>query len=274
MSDTSKWAIGLLSWLVLTVSTYFIFGICAHGRLIEKSTTTPLPPINNSKRSAIDFRFSDATPFINEGYEAYKTKILSEATTDNILTITGYYIKGEDNNSTMVNIGLARAHQLRKLLKNELHEDRIRLSSKRMPAAPSSGVNQYFNALSYKWTPKPKPRVEVLSDRIIIRFPFNSIEKEGDKEIDQYLNKLAKRVKESKEKVSLTGHTDNIGEAEANFKIGLRRAKMIRDILIQKGVNRNQISTHSKGIEEPIFTNETEEGRNKNRRVVLRITEK
>lgn len=277
MSDLAKGVIGFLLWLVLTAGSYFYAksGICAslpfckHKHLTEE-IITPNQPVKKS-RSPIDFEKSKFAPLTNQGYEELKNTILSEKTADNLLEITGYYYDEERNTSTYPNLGLARANALKALFDRDISVDRIRLKAIKAPITFNK-ENQYVTASAFKWLPAPKPStVEIFTDRTVVRFPFNSVQKELDSDIDQYLEKLAKRIIETKEKVSLTGHTDNIGEEEVNVKLALRRAKMIRDILIDKGVNRRQINTYSKGKSEPIADNGTEEGRRKNRRVVVRL---
>lgn len=277
MSDLAKWVIGFILWLVLTTGSYFYakscicasLPFCKHDHLTEE-IAPPNKPAKHS-RSPIDFEKSKFTPLTNSGFEDLTNTILSEKTSDNLLEITGYYYDEERNTSSYANLGLARANALKALFDKDISEDRIRLKAIKAPITFDKD-NPYVVASAFKWLPAPKPStVEIFTDRTVVRFPFNSVQKELDPDIDQYLDKLAKRIMETKEKVSLTGHTDNIGEEEVNVKLALRRAKMIRDILIKKGVNRRQINTYSKGKNEPIADNSTEEGRRKNRRVVVRL---
>lgn len=276
MSDLAKGVVGFLFWLLLTISSYFYaqscicasLPFCKHNHITEEVI---IPNTPTTKRLPIDFEQSTFNPLTNDGFEALKNNILSEKTGDNLLEITGYYYDEERNTSTFANLGLARANELKVLFGNELSADRIRLKALKAPF-PFDKENPYLEASSFRWLPAPKPStVEIFTDRTVVRFPFNSVQKELDSTIDQYLDQLSKRIIETKEKVSLTGHTDNIGEEEVNIKLALRRAKMIRDVLIEKGVNRRQINTYSKGKSEPIATNDTEEGRRQNRRVVVRL---
>jgi len=66
--------------------------------------------------------------------------------------------------------------------------------------------------------------------------------------------------------VRLEGHTDNTGDAVANKTLSLDRANAIRDLLVQGGIDPSRISTDGWGQEKPIASNDTEEGRAKNRR--------
>lgn len=273
MSDLPKWIIGVILWLLLTIGSYNYSKICICASLPfckhEHVLAVPSPPTETT-RAPLDFRWSDATTFTNEGFVDYKSTILSKKEENNILEITGYYIEREQNSSTFSNMGLARANKIKELFIEEVGETRIRLKSKRYPFSTDKKKG-FFKGASFDWIPVESRSVEVFSDRTIIRFPFNSVQKEIDPTIDNYLKKLATRIIQSKEKISITGHTDNVGEQEINLQIAHRRAKMIRDILLQKGVSRNQLYTATKGENEPISTNDTEEGRKENRRVVVKL---
>ena len=68
------------------------------------------------------------------------------------------------------------------------------------------------------------------------------------------------------------GHTCNVGRADYNVKLGLKRANVVRDYLINKGDYRSsRVTAVSKGPDSPIAPNDTEDNRKKNRRVVLII---
>ncbi len=168
---------------------------------------------------------------------------------------------------------MARANEVKQLFLKDIPNDRIRVIGAVSPYSEAS-TDDFIDGVAFKWLEKSKSAVEIFADRTIIRFPFNSVHKITDPVIDDYLNNLAKKIIVTKEKVSLTGHTDNVGEPEINIQLALRRAKMIRDLLLEKGVNRNQINTYSKGENAPVDNNRTELGRQKNRRVVVRLIKK
>ena len=116
-----------------------------------------------------------------------------------------------------------------------------------------------------------KVHVEELADQVVIHFPYNSTRKEDDAAIDDYLSRLANQLISSESTVTLTGHTDNVGDPKTNEKFAMRRAKNIRDILIAKGVRKNQIITKSYGERKPAATNDNPRGRYKNRRVEIKV---
>jgi len=75
----------------------------------------------------------------------------------------------------------------------------------------------------------------------------------------------------SNAKVTITGHTDNQGDATQNIQLGKQRADFIRDYLTQQGYNKDIFKTTSNGPNTPIATNDTPEGRALNRRVEVRL---
>ncbi|WP_375445894.1 OmpA family protein [uncultured Fibrella sp.] len=72
--------------------------------------------------------------------------------------------------------------------------------------------------------------------------------------------------------INIQGHTDNTGDAVANKKLSLDRANTVRDVLTSAGVAANRITTQGFGAEKPTATNDTEEGRQKNRRIDVVVT--
>lgn len=77
----------------------------------------------------------------------------------------------------------------------------------------------------------------------------------------------------NKARVTITGHTDNQGDANQNIKLGQERANFIKDYLVKQGYSPNLFITTSKGPNAPISTNDTPEGRALNRRVEVRLNQ-
>jgi outer membrane protein OmpA-like peptidoglycan-associated protein len=71
--------------------------------------------------------------------------------------------------------------------------------------------------------------------------------------------------------VLIVGHTDNVGRDDYNMGLSLRRANAARSFLIQQGVPAHHIRTEGRGFHEPVASNETEAGRQQNRRVEIAI---
>jgi outer membrane protein OmpA-like peptidoglycan-associated protein len=69
----------------------------------------------------------------------------------------------------------------------------------------------------------------------------------------------------------IVGHTDRVGSAAYNQTLSERRASAAANYLISQGTNRTRISTRGMGEIEPVASNETELGRQQNRRVEVAI---
>jgi OOP family OmpA-OmpF porin len=77
---------------------------------------------------------------------------------------------------------------------------------------------------------------------------------------------------ENKDKrVSLSGHTDNVGTDKYNQGLSERRVKSVRDYVVKKGVDGGRVTGQGFGESKPIADNKTKEGRAKNRRVEVKV---
>jgi outer membrane protein OmpA-like peptidoglycan-associated protein len=86
------------------------------------------------------------------------------------------------------------------------------------------------------------------------------------------LKKLASLlINNPKYKLHLEGHTDNVGNDDANMDLSKRRAASVKRFLVEKGVQDYRITTDGFGETRPVDTNDTEEGRHRNRRVEMNI---
>lgn len=74
--------------------------------------------------------------------------------------------------------------------------------------------------------------------------------------------------------VQLSGYTDNTGAPDANQKLSLDRANAVKQMLVNSGIAADRIGTTGHGQNRPIASNDTEEGRAKNRRLELTVTQK
>ena len=87
------------------------------------------------------------------------------------------------------------------------------------------------------------------------------------------LAKLAKQLNENKSiKVTINGHADNVGEEGINNTISENRAINVKNILTSNGVDASRISTKGFGDKKPKESNDTEKGRNANRRAEIITT--
>jgi OOP family OmpA-OmpF porin len=74
--------------------------------------------------------------------------------------------------------------------------------------------------------------------------------------------------------IEVIGHTDNRGDEEKNKILSLARAKAVVKYLVDNGIREERLLFTGKGSESPVTTNDTEEGRQQNRRVEFVISKK
>ncbi|MEY4903826.1 MAG: hypothetical protein RLZZ292_1641 [Bacteroidota bacterium] len=185
------------------------------------------------------------------------------------LTITGHYLKSEGAAVTgnFENLGMARAAAMRDaLVKAGLSTDRITLASKMLNDTylsqtlsfdANDGADAFANldisdenfaTNSAVFSPRPKFVAQVAL-------------------LKEYLTKHPNPYFV----MTIIGHTDNVGADDGNMKLGQRRADAVKAFLASSGI-KMPINTSSKGELEPIFDNNTEEGRAQNRRVNCHLT--
>ena len=72
-------------------------------------------------------------------------------------------------------------------------------------------------------------------------------------------------------RIKIIGHTDSVGTDQANQKLSEGRAASVKNEMVKRGIKAERIQTEGRGESEPIDTNDTEEGRQNNRRVVIQV---
>ena len=73
--------------------------------------------------------------------------------------------------------------------------------------------------------------------------------------------------------IEVAGHTDSVGNEETNRELSQQRAEVVRQLLIDFGVDENRLTAVGYGESQPIQDNVTSVGRAANRRVELRISD-
>ena len=265
--------------------THKITGICSGG----DSTVAVVPPVENppdddessgttASTNAVfgplSFNWSDQTPIISDGFDKYQSDIVDLLEDDKDLEITGYYFSDEVIPDGFENMGMARADELRKMFKDFIGEDRIIINSKLIDDIDGNESNP-FEAAEFNWVSRSRVNETTIREfdvnNITINFPFNSSDKEDNKEMDDYLSELADHLQDTGKSALIEGHTDSTGDPVYNYDLGLQRAIKIRNLLGDYGVDKSKISVDSKGERYPIASNRTREGEHKNRRVEITL---
>lgn len=101
-------------------------------------------------------------------------------------------------------------------------------------------------------------------------FAFNSheLDERSFAELDLWVNFFMGRRDIA---IELIGHTDNVGSDEYNLQLSRKRAETVAQYLVSKGISSDRISVSGFGSSKPVASNDTEEGRSKNRRVDIKF---
>jgi outer membrane protein OmpA-like peptidoglycan-associated protein len=141
-------------------------------------------------------------------------------------------------------------------------------------AIPDSIDIALFNEQKKLITNKTIPIVE-LGRKLIIQDLLFGLGKAEIPEDTPQLDILMEFMKNRQNvTIMIEGHTDNIGSHAVNDRLSLVRANVVRDYLIQKGINPKRIKTTGYGERRPIASNDTEFGRKLNRRTEIVIISK
>src|SRR5207237_6414817 len=132
------------------------------------------------------------------------------------------------------------------------------------PAAPAAPTAPAAPAPAARPAPAPVRQTAVIQADALFDFDKSVLRPDGKKNIDDALAKLRGT---DLEMVIATGHTDAIGSDAYNQRLSERRAAAVKDYLVSKGIPASKITTIGKGKSQPVATNKTAEGRQKNRRV-------
>jgi OOP family OmpA-OmpF porin len=87
-------------------------------------------------------------------------------------------------------------------------------------------------------------------------------------QLKAYLDKTPKVTK-----LRIEGHTDNVGQADANMELSGQRALTVKRWLVEHGIAKDRLIATGFGMTKPIADNSTEEGRAQNRRTEFKIAE-
>src|SRR5688500_5275973 len=86
------------------------------------------------------------------------------------------------------------------------------------------------------------------------------------------LEKIIRFMKENAQvNVEVSGHTDNSGQASYNQQLSERRSQAVYSYLIEKGIPKTRLFTKGYGSDKPNASNDTESGKQQNRRIEFKI---
>lgn len=125
----------------------------------------------------------------------------------------------------------------------------------------------------------PGVKVEDIGCHIIEVVTLQGVHfKTGSDDLSSEARKVLKRVASKlrvhpRMRVEIAGHTDNTGSEGVNAQLSLDRARAATRFLVDLGINKKVLTTHGYAEKQPVASNDTEQGRTRNRRVEIRFVE-
>ena len=152
--------------------------------------------------------------------------------------------------------------------------DKDKIYADAVKASPNATINNLLTIGSQKPMTEEQAKVQVkLNEALagkIVEFATNS-----DQLTDKgkaVLDELAPIIKDSTDNLEIGGHTDNAGKPASNLSLSQRRAETVKKYLVGKGLDANRFTTKGYGQEKPIADNNTEESKQRNRRIGFQVT--
>ena len=143
-------------------------------------------------------------------------------------------------------------------------------------ANSASAANNNANAVGTKLDAFDKSMKRLVLEVVInessgsFQFGKTDLPEDAKSQIDQLIAKLTQDPKNVF--IEIEGHTDNVGSADYNEKLGLERAEAAKRYLYEKHqIPLHKINVISYGLTKPVADNKTKDGRAQNRRIVIRV---
>jgi outer membrane protein OmpA-like peptidoglycan-associated protein len=182
-------------------------------------------------------------------------------------------VKDQDDKIQTVQGGVEANERRISELRTETKAEVVRLDGK-ADSAMATGKEALTKAELAEKLAKGKLIYEVTLSNDAVKFGFNQATLSD--EAKNVLDDLAGKVKAQNKAlyVEIQGHTDSIGSEDYNMKLGEKRAEAVRRYMNEvQGIPLHAISAVSYGESKPVADNDTKDGRNANRRVVIRVLE-
>lgn len=300
MSKKTRYLFGIL--LTIGIGTILMRSYCCttNEEIQEEVVTVPPPPPINTgftikdlspnatfaytSNANFSFKTSDYNlhhPIpkeVTDGIQIVKAHLVNN--TKKSIDITAFYTASEANTSAFPNVGIARANAI----KNHLSAQGIPSRQINIFGKENNNLvitdSLYMDPVRYTITEgnsQEAQALEALKKRIndtplILNFQngvasinLTAAQRQKIADISRYLDKIEDAT------ITIEGHTDNSGGRITNTSLGKKRAEYLKGYFIENGIPDVKIMTTSKGPDEPIASNETAEGRAKNRRSIVTI---
>ena len=139
-----------------------------------------------------------------------------------------------------------------------------------------AGVGYYLERQAQEIDAIPDANVEIQQDQLLVAFPSDVLFDVDSRSLSPgaftRLNQLAETLKRHPQsQLVVKGHTDGTGSETHNLRLSEDRANAVKTYLIAQGVTAQRITALGFGESMPLATNQTEAGRQQNRRVEIEI---
>jgi len=215
-------------------------------------------------------------------YNAFtKTGTYLKSNPEKMLLLTGMYSPGETNKSAFANLGVARAEAVKaELVKKGAIADNIKTEGTEKTNAGFI-ENKLYNSVDFTFSEASAAAATAANSDIDngMTLYFEGDETDFDandpklQEIIQYLESYLTTNPDAQ--ITVSGHTDNRGKLEDKNRIAGSRASKVRRIIRDYGNKKvfpsKQVVSNTVGPDEPIGSNETEEGIRLNNRVTITV---
>lgn len=285
--NTLPWLIALTAWIA--GSTYW--HVCKIKEVCDEPLTKSVSSANTLAKPSFDIHNSDGlslrasgnikfpqsgeTPNVSEvqpQLEQLKDYLAKNPSLQMLLI--GRYASHEKNNTSFANLGIARAEALKGILLGQkgnpqsIITDGVLSDSLYFQADTLiGGIDVIFKRVAPQ--SETSSNVESSPD-LTLYFPYAKTDFSHSEEINKKIDNAITYLKaHPNQQVTLTGYTDNKGSDELNLKLSARRAQNVQDFFVRKGLSPEQFKIVPQGKANPQGNNDTEKGRQENRRVVL-----
>ena len=220
---------------------------------------------------------------VDRGIDSLRYYLNNPEHKNDIVAITGYYYASEKNTSALSNLGLARANTAKNYLINKGVPPQKLETTAAMYTSDIVIEELIYGPVSYRLittdnTAKRETarlaaiKAEIAASPLVLQFESSEAQIDLSQIQQQKVNKIKNYLEALPySRLQITGFTDNTGSRVTNIALGLNRANFAKTYFINNGIKASQIDTYSKGAENPIASNQTAEGRAKNRRCIITL---
>lgn len=198
------------------------------------------------------------------------------------LMITGYYKSDETNSSILDNLGMARANNVKNIMTSMgVPANQLDIRGELLPKAFWYKNDTMMKGIDFAFSAKAtgaNTRVADIRSRLVGKpltlyfgtnqdqISLNAQQRKNFGDMIYYLDNV------NTAKINIGGHTDNVGNRSYNTNLSKQRADFVKNYLIQNGgISNAKMNTNGFGPDKPVSTNNTSDGRAKNRRVEVTL---